>query len=180
MIDLRHSLPNSLDVDGVRVPIRTDFRVWMEFLRSLQEDGVASYCVFDDPPEGAAWVRPAIEFAKSPVATPKGKGDSARVVDWILDGDYLVGSFWQAYGVDLTKTELHWHVFLALFRSLPEGAKMSEIMGYRAYRKDSKKPEKRYEELRRAWTLPPVRTAESRAMEEWARAAFGNVTIGGE
>lgn len=180
MIDLRHGLPDCIEVGGERIPVRTDFRVWIEFMRSLQEDGVASYCIFDEPPEGTAWVRAAVDFAESRNATPRAGGSGERVFDWILDGDFIVGSFRQAYGIDLTTAELHWHVFLALFRSLPEGTKMGEIMGYRGYQKPSKKPEAQMRELKRAWALPPVRTPESKAMLEWQKAAFGNIAIGGD
>lgn len=72
---------------------------------------------------------------------------------------------------------LHWHVFLALFRSLPEGTKMAEIMGYRGWNKNDakKKMEKQYEEAQRMWRLPPKKTAESKAIIEWQKKAFGDI-----
>lgn len=161
MIDLRKkALPDCLEMDGERLPIYTDFRTWISFQAILEEDGIASYCIFkEEPPTGDSWVSAALEFLQSPVSTPHGGevNSNVRAFDWVEDGDYLVGTFQAVYGIDLTSEELHWHRFLALFRSLPEGCKMNEVMGYRLYtRSDArKKAETRYEEARRHWSLPP-------------------------
>lgn len=183
MIDLRFRLPTAIEVGGMEYELDTDFRTWIEWVRCIREEGIASYSIFNgERPEGSEWVEAAMEFARSENATPKARPDGGAVetFDFILDGDYIVGSFMQAYGIDLATVEyLHWHVFLALFRSLPEGTKMAEIMGYRGWRKNDakKKMEKQYEEAQRMWRLPPRRTAEAKAMIEWQKEAFGNVTF---
>lgn len=180
MIDLRFELPTSLEVGGRLFALNTDFRTWIEWLRCYREEAIASYCIFEgERPDGTGWVPAALEFAQSENATPRKSGEATReTFDFILDGDYLVGSFMQAYGINLATVEgLHWHVFLALFRSLPEGTKMAEIMGYRGWSKNDakKKMEKRYEEAQRMWRLPPKKTAESKAIIEWQKKAFGNI-----
>lgn len=183
MIDLRFAqLPSAIEVDGELFALKTDFRVWIEFLRGCEEDELASYCIFEDRvPPGDSWVGAAMEFANSENATPRGGsgGGQEHAFDFLLDGDYIVGSFQQAYGIDLTDPELrmHWHRFLALFRSLPEDTKMAEIMGYRCYSKAQakRKPEAKMEEAKRRWTLPQRKTAANRAVVEWAEKAFGNI-----
>lgn len=176
MIDLRYPLPTSLEVGGVLYEVETDFRVWLEFGRSIEDDGVALYSIFkSDRPGGTEWARAALEFYESKNATPHGgEGSGERTFDLILDGDYIVGAFRQVYGIDLTTARLHWHVFLALFRSLPEGCKMSDIMGYRSFKASDlkRKPEQQYAQLRKAWTLPPK---EDPAILEWQEQAFGNI-----
>lgn len=178
MIDLRHPLPTCIEVGGVLYELDTDFRTWIEFTRAVEEDGVAPYTVFkSDVPEGTEWVEAAAEFARSENDTPHGGGgDGARTLDLIRDGDYIVGAFWQAYGIDLTTARLHWHVFLALLRSLPEGCKLTEIMGYRAFRESDlgKDAKRQYGELRRRWTLPPKRDA---AILDWQERAFGSIAV---
>lgn len=181
MIDLRYDLPDSIVVDGEVFRLKTDFRVWIEFLRGCEEDGIASYDVFDGPhPEGSGWVAPALEFANSQNPTPHGRMESGpQSFDFIADGDYIVGSFQHAYGIDLTDKSLkmHWHRFLALFRSLPEDTKMSEIMGYRTWNKSQakRKPESKMDEAKRRWSLPMKRTRENDAVVEWTEKAFGNI-----
>lgn len=183
MIDLRFELPSSIEVGGRLYALDTDFRVWIEWLRCYQEESIASYCIFSgEHPEGTEWVDAALEFARSENATPRRTGSrgSSDTFDFILDGDYLVGSFMQAYGVNLATVEhMHWHVFLALFRSLPEGTKMAEIMGYRGWSKNDakKKMETQYAEAKRMWRLPPRKTAEAKAIIEWQKKAFGNIAF---
>lgn len=161
MIDLRNAkLPDCLEVDGEFFDINTDFRVWLRFGTMLEEDGKAWYGIFSgDVPSGDEWARVAIEFYNDKNDTPKidGSGGSGdRAVDFILDGEYIAAAFQQAYGIDLTNpsTTMHWHRFMALFRGLPEDTMMSNIMGYRTWRKSKKKHDERMRELKRMWRLP--------------------------
>lgn len=176
MIDLRYPLPTSLEVGGVLYEVETDYRAWLEFGRSVEEDEVAPYSIFkSERPGGMGWVRAALEFYESRNATPHGGGESdAQTFDFIRDGDYIVGAFWQVYGINLTTARLHWHVFLALFRSLPEGCKMADIMGYRTFKASDmkRKPEQQYAQLRKAWALPPKADP---AILGWQEQAFGNI-----
>lgn len=60
-----------------------------------------------------------------------------KVFDFEQDSDYIIGAFWQTYGINLLKRRkwyekpLHWWEFLALFQSLPENTKFSEIVQIR-------------------------------------------------
>lgn len=94
-----------------------------------------------------------VEFYVNPNSTPNVSDSSGDiVVDYEEDGEYIYASFLQAYGIDLTECDLHWHKFLALFRSLPEDTMIVKIMGYRGYKKENKKNP--YEEYKRIWMLP--------------------------
>ena len=177
MIDLRHPLPTGIEVGGVFYALNTDFRIWIEFTRAASENDVALRSIFkNQQPEGNDWVPAAMEFAASENETPaKGKAKSSRIIlDLIRDGDYIVGAFMQAYGIDLTTAHMHWHLFLALLRSLPKDCKLCEIMGYRSFTKNDlkQKPEQQYADLQKAWYLPPKPDA---AIMEWQEWAFGNL-----
>lgn len=164
MIDLRNNgLPDCLEVDGELFDIHTGFRTWLKIGDMLGKRNVPwleiAALVFKEPvvPVGTEWTRAVIGFYASEVATPKGsKRGGARAVDYVLDGDYIVAAFQQAYGIDLTDQalEMHWHRFLALFRGLPEDTTMSRIMGYRAWKPSKKKHEAVMQELKRSWSLP--------------------------
>lgn len=55
------------------------------------------------------------------------------VIDFRQDWPYIYAGFRQAYGIDLFEDrELHWLLFLALLRSLPQSTRMSEIIGIRS------------------------------------------------
>lgn len=181
MIDLRYrGLPSALEVDGETFRIRTDFRIWIAWLESLEVNQVAETAIFDGKvPKGDSWVPVAMAFARNESSTPHGgSGSTARAYDLVEDGEYVVGAFQQAYGIDLTDPELemHWHRFLALFRSLPSDTVMSQAMAYRTWSKGSKESyEQRMAKARDAWTLPKKKTAESESIIAWQKEAFGKV-----
>lgn len=161
MIDLRETgLPDCLEVDGGLFDIETDFRTWLKFGAMLAEDRTAWFGIFKgDVPTGDDWVTVAVEFYADKNAIPRdspGARGDARAVDFIADGEYIVAAFQQAYGIDLTDpaTSMHWHRFMALFRGLPEDTMISKIMGYRTWRKSSKKHDDVMRDLKRAWALP--------------------------
>lgn len=155
MIDLEFpSLPSSLVVGGREVPVRTSFRVWLRFGRLLSQ-GIVSHEVLLEPCDGD-WLPAALEFYRSENATPRGSDGPAavRLIDLSLDGDYIVGSFQQAYGIDLTEGDMHWHRFLALLRSLPDDTKLMRIAGYRGWRKSNRTQESVMRQMRDEWSLP--------------------------
>lgn len=179
MIDLRESgLPDAIECDGEVFAVKTDFRVWLKFVTMLDSEGRAWYGIFDGVvPSGRSWISSAIEFAESKNVTPRSAGTSRdRVCDYVLDGDYIVASFQQAYGIDLTDPEcrMHWHRFLALFRGLPDETCMSRIMGYRSWQKSSKKHDDVMREMRERYRLPERGEEERRsAVLELAEKIFG-------
>lgn len=92
-----------------------------------------------------------------------------RCFDFDLDGSYLVASFMAAYGIDLTTAEMHWHMFLALFRGLPDDSCIKKIMGYRSWRNDKSSYEQQMRNLAKAWALP---VEEDKAAKESTRKAI--------
>lgn len=181
MIDLRYrGLPSALEVDGETFRIKTDFRIWIAWLESLEVNQIAETAIFEDEvPDGDSWVPVAVAFAKNESSTPHGGlGSTARAYDFVEDGEYVVGAFQQAYGIDLTDPELdmHWHRFLALFRSLPSDTVMSQAMAYRTWSKGSKESyDSRMAKARTAWSLPAKKTVESESIIAWQKEAFGQI-----
>lgn len=184
MVDLRKKgLPTTIEVGGQSLAIDTDFRLWIEVNRMVYEEHalpVARIFMYDKGgvlPEGDI-VTPLCEFLACKPVTPKARNDnSLDPFDLIWDGDYIVAAFMQAYHIDLTAVDMHWHLFLALFRSLPSNTKMVEIEGYRTWREsDTKKKQATlYKELQEAYKLPPRNTPEDNAIIDWQESAFGGV-----
>lgn len=176
MIDLRfRELPHAIVCDGKEYELNTDFRVWLDVWFTSKEGGsVPLSSVFAGEIPESDYMDGITEFMRSENATPRhgNKEDEDIPFDYILDGDYIVASFWHAYGIDMTSIDyMHWHVFLALFIGLPADTKMAQIIGYRTWRKSSKKYEDSMAELKRAWSLPDIE--KEKAKEEalaWADA----------
>ena len=185
MIDLAcpQPLQTCLVVDGAEVPVDTSFRSWLRFGRILDETGLCDPSVLlGEVPGGFDWRPAALDFLNERPSTPRPSGKpQARAYDLDEDAPYLVGSFQQAYGIDLTDPALsmHWHRFLALLRSLPQSTKLAEIAGYRTWsRADEKRShESKMAELRTAWELPDKGNgARERAIIAQQMEWFGDVT----
>ena len=171
MIDLEKPLKREVRCDGGWVKVKTDFRVWLTFSRLLRSGFIWKGVLSDPEVQVEGWQEGALEFFRSENPLPRGEGGE-RVLDYTVDSDLLVGAFFQAYGVDLTSCEMHWHVFCALVRSLPGTTKLSEVMGYRAWRKTNRKTDEVYAELKEKWALP-MPEEEREAALRWQQEAFG-------
>lgn len=171
MIDLRfRELPSFLECGGFLYALNTDFRAWIEFDYLLSRGVLWTGIFKDETPEGD-WEEAAKEFLLSKNATPHGgRKTNDRAIDYILDGDYIVAAFQQAYGIDLTSIEyLHWHRFSALLKGLPDDTKLAQIMGYRIYKPTKIKLEEQMKKNKAMWTLPDdIEEEADPEVVEWA------------
>ena len=63
----------------------------------------------------------------------KGSGQSDQIVfDFNIDAGRVYAAFRQVYGLDLRQEQMHWWIFLELFRALPEGTQLSKVIEIRA------------------------------------------------
>lgn len=163
----------ALVVDGAEVPIATGFRAWLRFGRTLREHRVADPGVLlGDAPAG--WAEAAVGFYADEQPVPRRmSGGGGRAVDMDADAPLIVAAFRQAYGIDLADpaTDMHWHVFLALLRGLPQSTLMAQVMGWRTWTDDRRSPEAAARERRDAWALPEMTAADREAalayQEHW-------------
>ena len=164
MIDLRKKgLPNAITVNGNSFLINTDFRKWIKVGKMLEEkctiidlaeEVIQSISLVELLENSEEILSKLLEFYTNPNATPRGdSNDTTPIIDYVEDGEYIVGSFMQAYGIDLTICDMHWHMFKALLLSLPENSKMKQIMQMRSYKKSNVSYEKQQENLKKAWEL---------------------------
>ena len=132
---LTRGLPESVTVDGVAVPIETDYRVGLltgEMAQDpcLSEEDRAAlllrlYC--REIPAGVdpeALVPAILDFyAMDPERKRPAEGERRAkepVCDFDVDGDRIIASFQQAYGIDLLAARMHWWRFMILLLALPE------------------------------------------------------------
>lgn len=167
MIDLRReSLPDTIQVGKLFFKIKTDFREWLKFDEIIKNDKCTLanlLFLFEEELKPGTLilhekeiVKRLFEFYQNANITPKDTEKSEEViVDYIQDGEYIVGSFMAEYGIDLTSINgLHWHMFKALFISLADTSKIKQIMSMRAYKKQDISYEKQSLKLKEAWRLP--------------------------
>lgn len=162
MIDLtKRGLPNVVEINGEPFSIYTDFRLWMKFeievSRMKQTDRIdISYLFKNEMPE-CCDLTDLYAFSRPQNELPRSIGNSDVIVlDYVIDADLIYSAFLGQYGIDLVDIEeLHWHKFLALLGSLNDSTKLREVMGYRCYKKETRKDYDPYMELREAWMIEP-------------------------
>ena len=189
MIDLRNkSLPDTITVNGKDFLIKTDFRLWLKFSTMVEEERpLADYLFLLEDVEGNIpldnFFPQLVQFYTNPNSTPKNINSTStdRIVDYIEDGEYIVASFMQDYGIDLTTCDMHWHRFKALFAGLSENTKIKQIMSMRSYRKNKKSYESQCEENKKVWALPHhTRQVSADTMDEINELFYNSVYQGTE
>lgn len=140
MLTLREPLCDSVRYKGRRYNLRPSFdRVIAaykiledeRFTVSEQTDIALSYLVDGKYPIDRGLLSAIFNALQT---LPKTGGDDDEAcVDFDYDAPYIYASFMQAYGIDLYDQRgiLHWQKFAALFASLPDDTKISEIMRIR-------------------------------------------------
>lgn len=187
MIDLREKgLPNQIKVGNSFFAINTDFREWLKFSENIKNKDIDYENISDLFVDGlpiSIWIMRSEDIIKAledffinKNATPRESSDNSNenIIDYILDGEYIVGSFMSAYGIDLTTVDMHWHLFKALFLSLPDSAKIRQIMSMRAYKKSNESYDQTSLKLKEDWRLPDMTDDELDEINEEINNLFYN------
>ena len=173
MLDLtKKVLPSAILVGGSYVKIKTDWRLWVRFTQLLEEDAAVEDLSFlfqegTVPEQKEECIKALMDFAfpKKPLPRSDGK-PGEKILDYRIDADLIYSAFREQYGIDLIKTDMHWHTFSALLGGL-HNTKLNEIMSARSYDpNDHTKYEEAQLKMKNAWTLEGVVTSEDEVKKE--------------
>ena len=180
---LLDELPQEIEVCGKKYPINTDFRVWIRFeeiLTSAKPEEAITYIILSCiKKEGAAKLPPSLKetlkaicdfyFCREDV---KSKDTSCartkRLYSFSHDADLIYAAFIQQYGIDLTKCNMHWWKFRALFSALSGDLKICSVMKIRSAslsEMPSGNARNKLAKLKRIFALPDLRSGEERETE---------------
>ena len=166
---LTQKLPDSIVVNGEAYPIRTDFRVWLQFTELMLSARPAAektvqmlVLLFEALPCDfcATWEAVLAFYAGCDREQKKGGAERAaakRIYDFEADGAYIYAAFLQQYHIDLQTAALHWWSFRALFHALGEETQFVKIMGYRSMdvsKIKNKEQREMYAKLKKQYALP--------------------------
>jgi len=165
-------LPDSVEIDGIRIPIDTDYRTGMLFDMLAKDEslddaarmqlGIWLYCGNDLPAEvDRNKLFTAILFfyrgedsgeksADIPHTAPGKHAPAGGVFDFVWDGDQIYAAFLQVYRIDLTAVRLHWWKFLALLTALPPDCAFMRTTALRCMDLSEIRDEELRRKLRRA------------------------------
>ena len=151
-------LPESISFSGEQYPVKTDFKVWLRFYKTVTDrtkspaekfTEAVLYC-FDStkckklPPDYEKTMSLLLDFfAGMPKGTSGGNGKK-KVFDFTEDAEYIFTSFFREYGIDLSETSMHWYKFLALLGGLSEESRLKKVIAWRSVNlADIKDPKQR-------------------------------------
>lgn len=172
-------LPESVLVKGEPVPIRTDFRVWVQFEQGLltgTDDWELLRLVFPGafPLDAQGLVEGVLWFYRRGGQREEAREGTAplpsaeRFYDFAQDADVIFSSFWQTYGIDLSAAALHWWDFSRLLWGLPERSPFMRVIHYRTCDLTGldKKQKTHYEKMRKLYALQGPRGKRQETLEE--------------
>lgn len=177
---LASPLPREVVVGGVRVPIRTSYRVGIQVARTVESGhherliaGTILRLYFGDesiPADVNGALSAAMDFHRMNAPAPNKKPSTSRAWDWDHDQGRVLADFKREYGIDLADPDLtlHWFTFWTYFENLSIDSESKRAMYYRTATKPRElkgDDAKRWNEHKRYYALPPKGTDEYIAAE---------------
>lgn len=182
---LTEPLPHLVDVAGHKFPIVWDFRagIKLEMLMDnpdLPDNEKAAkmlelyypYKTIESVPKEKEWFLLHLSEAQEAILKfytgwqapelPGQEGtddsDKKRACSFYYDSANIFASFWQQYGIDLTREKLHWWTFVNLLTALNDDTPQGRIMMYRTIDTAGmpKEQKQQYEKMKRQYELPEI------------------------
>ena len=171
------SFPETVEIDGVDYRIDSDFRTSIRFevfIQDAEDDEkivlelLRLYYGEEIPPNITKAVEEALWFysggdVKKKSGTPS---DTQRPQPYSFEHDwnYIYSAFLEQFGIDLQESSMHWWKFRALFQSLSDKTKFSEIICYRTVKLSQVPKEQRdfYRKMKKLYALPKSDKEEER------------------
>jgi len=183
-----NKMPNFLTVDREHIPIDSGFRTWIRFDEALFWNNeplerriysALNICYTDRIPsdinnaiyaalEFYACSNDAIEEFRTETRSEQGQnGRNNQAYSFTHDASLICAAFRAQYDIDLTKDDLHWWHFKALFEGLTNDngiCKVMEIRGTDLSKIKDKETKAHYRKLKRLYRLPDPRSEEEKEL----------------
>ena len=134
MINHFGGLRESVEIDGKKYYINTDFRVWVEIDALLRNGNCqkALLLAFNEIPEDIKKAMECLILFLCLEQKGKGKARKERLYDFKEDSGLILSSFLREYNIDLRTEYLHWYTFITLLFTLSDDAPFSKAFYYRS------------------------------------------------
>lgn len=168
-------LPIKVEINKKMYEINSDFRTSILFEQLMQDNEIEDYekglmalnLYFNDyvDPDDLDkaldkiyWFYSCGKDKSINYSGKKSTKEEEQIYNWDYDDEYIYAAFLDQYNIDLQDIEfLHWWKFKAMFKSLKENHKISEIMKYRAINLneiEDKEVRKHYKKMKEIYALP--------------------------
>lgn len=118
--------------------IKTDFRQALKVFKTLTDNEIEQQerslfiigALFEKIPDDCSDLWDFVNFYLSGGKTETGE-QGPKVFDFNVDAGRVYAAFRQVYNIDLRNESMHWWIFLELFKSLPRGTHLAEVIEIR-------------------------------------------------
>ena len=170
----------AVEIGGALYRVRTDFRIWAQVEEILCQDKgdvvvrlakLLSLVYLELPPDPMKALDGILWFWSGGASPQNAEGEGGEYrPSYSLNHDfpYIWAAFLGQFGIDLSKTEMHWWQFCTLMECLDGDCCFSRIVTYRRMNLgDIKDRELRsfYMKMKKRYRLPQSSTEECRTME---------------
>ena len=183
MNPLTERFPTEAKIQGRRYALRPDFRTCVRIVLACEapdltwweKQAVILRLLYPEiPPDHGAALRCAVRFLDGGAA-PRHRADGEepyRLYSFQKDGMLIYSAFYQQYGIDLNRDDLHWWAFLALFNDLDPECRFYRILRLRQGYLDgtlTKEEMQHYRDMGEVAAVPeqPVDRAEQQAIDRF-------------
>lgn len=140
---LTDALPESIRVDGIEFPVNSDFRASLRTIMAFEDSTltgrekaqIALFNLYVDIPLNIEAAEEKINWFLNggDVSTSAQNSDESqpRLYSFVKDANFIFAAFRQTHGIDLTKADLHWWEFLALFMDLGSETTFCQLVSLR-------------------------------------------------
>ena len=185
------NLPESVEVDGVKYPVFTDFRIWTEFESILHMTDIETRdkvmlilnlcfdkekCTFL-PENWESAIKSLSSFYLCGKNAETGSGDMAmteRAFSFSEDSGYIYSAFLTQYGIDLVSIPyMHWYLFRMLFEGLEDRRRIMKIIRWRTCDPDSvqdREKKKYLKKMKEFYRLSPLERSDGELAEILSQA----------
>jgi hypothetical protein len=182
LVDL---IPDSVEVNGIKYEINTNFRTSILFEMMMQDNELedefkialtleqyypilnSNYYdlienLLNNKNEAIEKILWFYRCGKDTKKSNSGNGKSVKIYDYDCDDEYIYSAFLDQYGIDLQDIKyLHWWKFKAMFNSLKEDNQIIKIMGYRGMdlsKIKDKEQKAHYKKMQKLYEIPKGKT----------------------
>ncbi len=169
-------LPDEVTVAGKSYPIYTDFHRWIQvevllfeeqgsFISKIPDLMHLCYPVLPDTLEEAIHGIADFYGGGRKVKKKCSKGRKQSLYSYVQDETLIYAGFYQQYGIDLAKENLHWWQFKALFEGLAEETLLLQVMRYRAVdigKVKNSEEQRFYRRMKELYRLEDTRSGEEK------------------
>jgi len=137
---LVEELPDAVEIDGVEIPINSDFRSCLRVILAFEDNELTAYEKYvvmlnnlfpEMPPDTTIAIKQALKFLNGGREDGDDGTPKPRVYSFSKDADLIFAAFYQTHGVDLQIADLHWWKFQALFMDLGADTAFCQLVNLR-------------------------------------------------